>query len=57
MSRPVAVSVRRNQRGAWCVVLRYPDGTEHAVSDHRTPEAARIAAQRHIASPPRPGAV
>jgi hypothetical protein len=53
----VAVSVRRNQRGAWCVVLRYPDGTEHAVSDHRTPEAARIAAQRHIASPPRPGAV
>ncbi len=37
------VTVGRNERGAWCVYL---DG--RMVSDHRTQEAARIAARRHL---------
>ena len=40
--RPV-VEVRKNDRGAWCVWL---DGC--MVSDHRSHEAARIAAGRHL---------
>lgn len=37
------IDVRKNERGAWCV---YIDG--RMVSDHRTAEAARIAARRHL---------
>ena len=49
----MTVSVAKNERGAWCVYL---DG--HMVSDHRTQEAARVAARRHLgidtAVPPTP---
>lgn len=39
---PDRIEVHTNDRGAWCV---YING--QFVSDHRTAEAARIAARRH----------
>ena len=45
----MSVEARKNDRGAWCVYL---DGV--MVSDHRTHEAARLAAQLHR-PPPLPG--
>ena len=39
----LAVEVRKNERGAWCVYL---DGL--MVSDHSTHEAARAAARNHL---------